>query len=224
MKEDGGMERNMNTDGIIEAFRQIGIIPVIVCENPDQAEPLADALAEGGLPAAEVTFRRSGADQVIARMKKRRPELLVGAGTVVDPEDLVKAKEAGAAFAVSPGINPEICEAAISMEVPFCPGIATASELDLARRLGFRAVKFFPAEPAGGLRMIRALAGPFPSMTFMPTGGISIKNAEAYLADPLVFAAGGSWIAPAKLLAENNFEEIRKNASEAAALVRRLRK
>ncbi|MBQ6312380.1 MAG: bifunctional 4-hydroxy-2-oxoglutarate aldolase/2-dehydro-3-deoxy-phosphogluconate aldolase [Lachnospiraceae bacterium] len=214
----------MNSEWIIKEFGRVGIIPVIVCEDPDQAEPLADALADGGLPAAEVTFRRAGADEVIARMRKRRPELLVGAGTVVDMDDLVKAKEAGAAFAVSPGINREICAAAISMDLPFCPGVVTASELDLARGMGFRAVKFFPAEPAGGLRMIRALAGPFPMMRFMPTGGVSIKNADAYLSDPLIFCVGGSWIAPAALMAEGNYEQIRKNAEEAAGMVRSLRR
>ena len=210
----------MNGEWIIKEFGRVGIIPVIVCEDPDQAEPLADALADGGLPAAEVTFRRAGADEVIARMRKRRPELLVGAGTVVDMDDLEKAKKAGAAFAVSPGINREICEAAISMDLPFCPGVATASELDLARGMGFRAVKFFPAEPAGGLRMIRALAGPFPMMRFMPTGGVSIKNADAYLSDPHIFCVGGSWIAPAALMAEGNYGQIRKNAEEAAGMVR----
>ena len=125
---------------------------------------------------------------------------------------------------MSPGINREICEAAITMGIPFCPGVATASELDLAKRMGFRAVKFFPAEPAGGLRMIRALAGPFPMMRFMPTGGITLKNADTYLSDPLIFCAGGSWIAPAALLAEGNYGQIRKNAAEAAELVRRLKR
>ena len=193
---------------IAEQLKKSGRVPVIVLENVDNSENLAKALLDGGVNVAEVTFRAEGADKVISRMVKAYPDMLVGAGTVLTIEQLDRAKEAGAKFCVAPGLNPAIVKHAQEIGMPFIPGVATATEIEAALSLGITTVKFFPAEQAGGLSYIKAVSAPYPMMRFMPTGGINSKNISDYLAFPKVIACGGSWIVAAKLLKEENWQEV----------------
>ena len=209
----------MRFTDLTDRFRSIGIIPVIALEHAEDAEPLADALCGGGLPAAEVTFRTNAAAEVIRRMRNRRPEMLIGAGTILSPAQVDLALDSGASFLVSPGLNPRTAEYCLRKDAPYCPGVATASEIELALSFGLTAVKFFPAEPMGGLATIRALAAPYQTVRFMPTGGVTPERAAQYLRWERIFAVGGSWITPADLILAGRFDEIRRRAAEAAALV-----
>ena len=208
-------------DEIKEAFRKIGIIPVVVLDDEEQAEPLAEALLRGGLPAAEVTFRTDAAVASIRRMKEKYPELLVGAGTVLTREQVDRAVDAGAEFLVSPGLNPDIVKYAMEKGVPFTPGTQTPSEMEQAMALGLDFVKFFPAEPSGGLNMIKAVAAAYTKLSFMPTGGINAKNVGDYLAYDRIVACGGSWMVKKDLINAGDFAEIERLVAEAAALVKR---
>ncbi|MCR5227792.1 MAG: bifunctional 4-hydroxy-2-oxoglutarate aldolase/2-dehydro-3-deoxy-phosphogluconate aldolase [Eubacterium sp.] len=208
-------------DEIKEAFRKIGIIPVVVLDDEEQAEPLAEALLRGGLPAAEVTFRTDAAAASIRRMKEKYPELLVGAGTVLTREQVDRAVDAGAEFLVSPGLNPDIVKYAMEKGVPFTPGTQTPSEIEQAMALGLDFVKFFPAEPSGGLNMIKAVAAAYTKLSFMPTGGINAKNVGDYLAYDRIVACGGSWMVKKDLINAGDFAEIERLVAEAAALVKR---
>ncbi len=208
-------------DEIKEAFRKIGIIPVVVLDDEEQAEPLAEALLRGGLPAAEVTFRTDAAAASIRRMKEKYPELLVGAGTVLTREQVDRAVDAGAEFLVSPGLNPDIVKYAMEKGVPFTPGTQTPSEMEQAMALGLDFVKFFPAEPSGGLNMIKAVAAAYTKLSFMPTGGINAKNVGDYLAYDRIVACGGSWMVKKDLINAGDFAEIERLVAEAAALVKR---
>ncbi len=212
-----------NKNDLIEQFYNIGIVPVIVMEEPDHAEKLAEILCEGGLPCAEVTFRTQAAAEVIRRMKAARPDMLVGAGTVLNVSQVNSAVESGAEFIVSPGINPATVEYCISNEIPIIPGTQTPSEMELALSFGLDTVKFFPAEPAGGLAMIKAVAAPFTTLRFMPTGGINAQNVSKYLEYDRILACGGSWMVSGDLLGSEDFEEILRRTAEAAAIVRKLR-
>ncbi len=200
---------------IEEEFRTMRVIPVVKLEDPADAEPLADALSEGGLPAAEVTFRTEHAAEGIRRMLEKHPDMLVGAGTVLTIEDAEAAREAGAKFIVAPGFNRKIAEYCIRYQIPYIPGIATPSEIEQVLELGLHAVKFFPAGTMGGLKAIRALSAPYTMIDFMPTGGVNLENAKEYLTFDRIYAVGGSWIAPDALLREKNFEAIRTNAEQA---------
>ena len=193
---------------IAEELKKCGIVPVIVLEDVDKAESLAKALLDGGVNVAEVTFRAEGADKVISRMVKAYPDMLVGAGTVLTVDQLERAKAAGAKFCVAPGLNPKVVERAQEIGMPFIPGVATATEIEKALDMGITTVKFFPAEQAGGVAYIKAVSAPYPMMRFMPTGGINSKNISDYLAFPKVIACGGSWIVAAKLLKEENWQEV----------------
>ena len=208
-------------DEIKEAFRKIGIIPVVVLDDEEQAEPLAEALLRGGLPAAEVTFRTDAAAASIRRMKEKYPELLVGAGTVLTREQVDRAVDAGAEFLVSPGLNPDIVKYAMEKGVPFTPGTQTPSEMEQAMALGLDFVKFFPAEPSGGLNMIKAVAAAYTKLSFMPTGGINAKNVGDYLAYDRIVACGGSWMVKKDLINAGDFAEIERLVAEAATLVKR---
>lgn len=207
---------------IVETLKSAGIIPVIVIEKEEQAVPLAKALVKGGLPVLEVTFRTKAAAGAIAAIKREVPEAIVGAGTILTVEQLRAAKEAGAVFGVAPGFDPVIMAAAKAEQIPFCPGIATASELSQALTAGAPMVKFFPAEAAGGVKMIKNLLGAFRStgVKFMPTGGINLSNLKDYLAVPEIVACGGTWIVPKDALASNDWDAIEKLAADAAALVK----
>ena len=206
-----------------EQFRKIGIVPVVVLDDAKDAEPLADALMEGGLPCAEVTFRTAAAADVIKIMTEKYPEMLVGAGTVLTKEQVDRAVEAGARFIVSPGLNPEIVKYCQEKGVPVTPGTQTPSEMEQALALGLDFVKFFPAEPAGGLKMIKAVAAPYVGLSFMPTGGINAGNVKDYLAYDRIVACGGSWMATKAMVNEGKFEEITRLTREAADIVREVR-
>lgn len=210
---------------IVETLGKAGIVPVIVIEKAEQAVPLAKALVKGGLPVLEVTFRTNAAADAIAVIRREVPEVVVGAGTLLTPQMVKDAKAAGAVFGVAPGFDPVVMAAAKAEGLPMCPGIATASELSQALTAGCTMVKFFPAEAAGGVKMIKNLLGAFrfAGIKFMPTGGVNLSNVADYLAVPEIVCCGGTWIAPKDALAAGDWAAIEKLAADAAVLVRRLR-
>ena len=193
------------------------VIPVLVIEDLHHAVPLARALVAGGLPVLEVTLRTPVALAAIEAMAQV-PGARVGAGTVLSPHDVLRVKGAGASFAVSPGSTPALISACVAKGLPLLPGAATASEVMNLLEQGYTAMKFFPAGPAGGPAMLKALNGPLPQVTFCPTGGVSPANAGEYLSLPNVACVGGSWVAPAELLAARDWDGIERLARAAAAL------
>ena len=209
----------------IETLKAPGIIPVIVIDRESDAVPLAKALTAGGLNVLEVTYRTAAAAGAIAAIRREVPDAVVGAGTILTVDMLESAKAAGAAFCVAPGFDPAVVAAAKAAGMPFCPGIATASELSQALSAGCRLVKFFPAEAAGGVGMIKNLLGAFrfTGVKFMPTGGVKISNVADYLAVPEIVCAGGTWIVPKDALAAGDFAKIEALAREASELVAKLR-
>ncbi|MGO5159214.1 MULTISPECIES: bifunctional 4-hydroxy-2-oxoglutarate aldolase/2-dehydro-3-deoxy-phosphogluconate aldolase [unclassified Bilifractor] len=204
---------------MVEKFHRFRAIPVITSSEPGRAERLADVLAEEGFPVAEVTFRAGRADEMIARMLKKRPDFMAGAGTVLTVDQAELARRAGARFVVSPGFNNKVGEYCKAAGIPYIPGIATATELQKAFEMGYRAVKIFPAGVLGGLPMIRALSAPYPDMAFMPTGGVTQVNMREYLDYEKVFAVGGSWMVPQKELDDGDFEAIRSKLRETAKVI-----
>ncbi len=202
-------------DKICEELYRIGIVPVIAIDDAKDAEPLARALIEGGLPAAEVTFRTEAAEEAIRIISSKFPEMIVGAGTVLNAEQADRAKAAGARFIVSPGFNRKNVEYIQSIGVPVVPGTATPGEVEQAIELGLTAVKFFPAEQNGGIAKIKAMAAPYTKMHFMPTGGVNKNNLNDYLSFGKVFCAGGSWMVKKDLIAAGRFDEIEKMTREA---------
>ncbi len=191
------------------------VIPVMIIHELDQAVPLARALLDGGVRVLEVTLRSDVAIAAIERIGREVPDALVGAGTVTSPDDLETVTEAGAVFAISPGLTHALLEAARKGPIPLIPGIATASELMLGMEMGYRAFKFFPAEAAGGVSLLKSIGGPFPHVTFCPTGGVSPANYRAYLALKNVACVGGSWLAPSDAVAAGNWQRISALAHEA---------
>ena len=209
-----------------DTLKQIGstgIVPVVVLNKADDAEPLAQALVKGGLPCAEVTFRTDAAEESIRRIAKKFPEMFVGAGTVLTTEQADRAVGAGAKFIVSPGLNPKVVEHCLKKGYPITPGIMTPTELEMALGFGLDVVKFFPAENAGGLKMIKAMSAPYTMMKFMPTGGINATNVRDYLACNKILACGGSWMVKGDLISAGDFAEIEKLTREAAAIVKGIR-
>lgn len=200
---------------VLEKIQKIGIVPVVVLNDAKDAEPLAKALVAGGLPCAEVTFRTAAAAESIKIMTEKFPQMLVGAGTVLTTEQVDRAIEAGAKFIVSPGLNPKVVKYCQEKGVPITPGTANPSDIEAALELGLEVVKFFPAEAAGGIKMIKAMAAPYVNMKFMPTGGINADNLNSYLDFPRIIACGGSWMVSGKLVAEGKFDEIEKLTREA---------
>ncbi len=194
------------------------VVPVVVLDDAESAVPLARALVAGGLPVIEVTLRTPVALDAIRRIAAEVPEAVIGAGTVRSPEDVEAAAGAGARFLVSPGTTPGLLAAMLASGVPFLPGVATATEAMTLAERGVRELKFFPAEPAGGVAYLKSLSGPLPDVRFCPTGGITPSNAPAYLALPNVGCVGGSWLTPRSLVTAGDFARIEKLASEAAAL------
>lgn len=203
---------------IFERIENTGIIPVIKISDPATAVPLAQALIKGGLPAAEITFRTPCAAEAISLITHRYPDMLVGAGTVLTVDQAKRAAQAGAAFIVSPGLNPDVVKWCISAGVPVIPGCATPSDIEAAIGLGLDTVKFFPAEAAGGIEMIKALSAPY-NIKFMPTGGINEKNLNAYLSHKRVIACGGSFMVTPELIEEGKFEEISALTRKAVMLM-----
>ena len=204
-------------------FKKIGIVPVVVLNDSKDAEPLGECLMEGGLPCAEVTFRTAAAEESIRRMAKKYPNMIVGAGTVLTTEQADRAIDAGAKFIVSPGFNPRVTEYVLKKGIPMTPGVCTPTEIEAALQFDLDVLKFFPAEPAGGLKMIKALAAPYVGVSFMPTGGISAANVRDYLAYDRIVACGGSWMVSGKLVKEGNFAEIKRLVREAADIVKEIR-
>lgn len=194
------------------------VMPVIVVDEPAHAVPLAKALVAGGIKVLEVTLRTPAALEAIRAMAAEVPEALVGAGTIVTPEDLTRAAEAGACFAVSPGASPRLLDAARRGPIPLLPGVMTPSDVICALEAGFDTMKLFPAAQAGGLAMLKALAGPFPQVRFCPTGGIDAASAPAFLALPNVACVGGSWLCPTELVKAGDWRAITELARAAAAL------
>ena len=189
-------------------FEQATIIPVLTIERLEDAVPLAKALVAGGVRTLEITLRTPVAIESAKAIMAHVPEAVVGIGTILNADDLARAEGIGARFGISPGATPDLLKAAAASALPFAPGIATASELMLALALGFNLVKFFPAEQSGGIKALRALAGPFPDVRFCPTGGIGEANAASWLAEPNVFAVGGSWLCPAADIRSGNWAGI----------------
>jgi len=199
----------------IEALK---IVPVVKLDKPEDAVPLARALIDGGLPVAEITFRTEAAEQSIRNIVKEFPEMLVGAGTVVNTEQAEKAAGASAKFIVSPGFSPSVTKFALDSRLPVFPGVCTPTEIMAALEFGLKVVKFFPAKQYGGLSTIKALAAPFPELRFMPTGGVNAENLPEYLASDKIIACGGSWMVKPALISSGDFAEIARLTKEAVAI------
>jgi len=208
---------------VLEQIQKTGIIPVVVLDDAKDAEPLAKALCDGGLPCAEVTFRTEAAEECIRIMSEKFPEMFVGAGTILTTEQVDRAVAAGAKFIVSPGLNPRIVKYCVEKGIVITPGCANASDMEQALENGLEVVKFFPAEPAGGLNMIKALAAPYVGLKFMPTGGISPKNVRDYLAYDRIIACGGSWMVKNDLVKAGDFAAITELAKECVQIVKESR-
>lgn len=202
-------------DKVLISIKKMGIVPVVKLDRAEDAKPLAKALYDGGLPCAEVTFRTDAAEEAIRIMTEEYPDMLVGAGTVLTTEQVDRAVDAGATFIVSPGLNPRIVKYCISKGIPVTPGCANPSDIEQAIELGLEVVKFFPAEAAGGLNMIKAMSAPYVNMQFMPTGGINEKNLITYLDFPKIIACGGSWMVSDELIKNKDFDRIRELTKEA---------
>lgn len=210
-------------NAVLEQIEKIGIVPVVVLNDARDAEPLARALVNGGLPCAEVTFRTEAAEESLRIISEKFPEMLVGAGTVLTTEQVDRAVAAGAKFIVSPGFNPKVVKYCLDKQIPVTPGTQTPSEMEQAMELGLDVVKFFPAEPAGGLNMIKAVAAPYTALKFMPTGGVNLNNVGDYLKYDRILACGGSWMVKGDLVSAGKFDEIEKMTRDAADLVKSIR-
>lgn len=217
------MANRMNsekTEKVLKQFEEVGIIPVVVLNDAKDAEPLGRALMEGGLPAAEVTFRTEAAEESIRIMSEKFPDMLVGAGTVLTTDQVDRAVNAGAKFVVAPGFDAEIVQYCLDRDIPVCPGTQSPSEVMAAVKMGLDHVKFFPAENSGGLKMINAIGAAMPAVKFMPTGGINAQNVVEYLKSGRIFCCGGSWMVKADLIKEGKFDEIKNLVADAAKIVK----
>ena len=208
---------------VLEKIQKIGIVPVVVLNDAKDAAPLAKALCDGGLPCAEVTFRTDAAEESIRIMAEQFPNMLVGAGTVLTTDQVDRAVAAGAKFIVSPGLNPKIVRYCVEKNIPITPGTTNPSDIEQAIECGLEVVKFFPAEPAGGLKYIRAIAAPYTMMKFMPTGGINPQNVREYLAYDRIAACGGSWMVKNTMIENNEFDRIEELVKEAVEIVKESR-
>jgi 2-dehydro-3-deoxyphosphogluconate aldolase/(4S)-4-hydroxy-2-oxoglutarate aldolase len=204
---------------IEERLRAAGVVPVVELPAADLAVPLAEALLAGGLSCVEITFRTPAAREGLAAIRRALPDILLGAGTVLDEDQVDAALEAGADFAVSPGTTPEVVRAALDRGLPMLPGTCTPSDVESARRLGLRLLKFFPAEPGGGADYLRALCAPYRDVRFVPTGGITPSTLPGYLALPQVVACGGTWMVKADVIRAGDWNQVTTLAAEAVALV-----
>lgn len=198
---------------VCEVLAEVKVVPVIAIDSIADAIPLADALLDGGIPAAEITFRTAVASDVIHLLSKERPQLYVGAGTILSPENAKRAYECGAKFAVGPGCNPTVISAAQTIGLPFAPGVMTPSDIETAISMGLTFLKFFPAGAAGGVSMLKGISAPYKHLgvKFMPTGGVTIDNVQEYLAVPEIIAAGGTWLAKQDMIANGEWDKITEN-------------
>lgn len=208
---------------VLKQIQDIGIVPVVVLEDAKDAEPLAQALCDGGLPCAEVTFRTAAAEESIKIMSEKFPDMLVGAGTVITTEQVDRATAAGAKFIVSPGLNPSIVKYCADNGILITPGCANPSDIEQAITYGLEVVKFFPAEQAGGLPYIKAISAPYTGIKFMPTGGINPENVRDYLSYNRILACGGSWMVKGALVKAGDFGKIRELVKEAVEIVKESR-
>ncbi|HAS8319738.1 TPA: bifunctional 4-hydroxy-2-oxoglutarate aldolase/2-dehydro-3-deoxy-phosphogluconate aldolase [Vibrio vulnificus] len=204
---------------IKEQLKTLKVIPVIAIDKAEDIIPLGKVLAENGLPAAEITFRSEAAVEAIRLLRETQPDMLIGAGTVLNREQAIAAKEAGATFIVSPGFNPNTVKACQEIGIDIVPGVNNPSTVEAALEMGLTTLKFFPAEASGGINMVKSLLAPYTDIELMPTGGISPANIKDYLAIPRVLACGGTWMVDKKLIEEGNWEELARLTREAVALV-----
>jgi len=215
----------MEQKDLIEQLKKMGVVPVIAIESVEDALPMADALVAGGLPIAEITFRTAAAAEVIKKLKKERPSLMLGAGTILTVDQLQQAKECGAVFGVTPGFNPQVVKKAVEIKFALFPGVLTPSEIEQGLALGLKALKFFPCEAAGGINMLKAVSAPYGHLgvKFIPTGGINLAKLGDYLALSQVLAVGGTWIATKEAIAGKKWGEIQKNAADVVQAVKKIR-
>jgi 2-dehydro-3-deoxyphosphogluconate aldolase/(4S)-4-hydroxy-2-oxoglutarate aldolase len=213
------------TDSLSRHLRQTGVIAVLMIDRADDAVPLARALLAGGVDSIELTLRTEAALECLRRIRREVPEMTLGVGTILTPQQVNQAKEAGASFGVAPGMNPRVVAEALRIGLPFAPGVCTPTDIELALEAGCRVLKFFPSEPCGGLPYLRTIAAPFMHLgvQFIPLGGVGPANAAQYLSEPSVLALGGSWLAPKDLIAKGDWVAITKLAQEATDLVRQVR-
>ena len=204
---------------IKEQLKALKIIPVIAIDKAEDIIPLGKVLAENGLPAAEITFRSAAAAEAIRLLRETQPDMLIGAGTVLNREQAIAAKEAGATFIVSPGFNPNTVKACQEIGIDIVPGVNNPNTVEAALEMGLTTLKFFPAEASGGINMVKSLLAPYTDIELMPTGGINPANIKDYLAIPRVLACGGTWMVDKKLIEAGNWEELARLTREAVALV-----
>ncbi|AIV08044.1 MULTISPECIES: bifunctional 4-hydroxy-2-oxoglutarate aldolase/2-dehydro-3-deoxy-phosphogluconate aldolase [Vibrio] len=204
---------------IKEQLKALKVIPVIAIDKAEDIIPLGKVLAENGLPAAEITFRSAAAAEAIRLLRETQPDMLIGAGTVLNREQAIAAKEAGATFIVSPGFNPNTVKACQEIGIDIVPGVNNPSTVEAALEMGLTTLKFFPAEASGGINMVKSLLAPYTDIELMPTGGINPANIKDYLAIPRVLACGGTWMVDKKLIEAGNWEELARLTREAVALV-----
>ncbi|MCC4816344.1 2-dehydro-3-deoxyphosphogluconate aldolase [Vibrio lentus] len=204
---------------IKQQLKTLKVIPVIAIDNAEDIIPLGKVLAENGLPAAEITFRSEAAVEAIRLLRESQPDMLIGAGTVLNREQAIAAKEAGATFVVSPGFNPNTVKACQEIGIDIIPGVNNPSTVEAALEMGLTTLKFFPAEASGGINMVKSLLAPYTDIEIMPTGGINPNNIKDYLAIPRVLACGGTWMVDKKLIEEGNWEELAHLTREAVKLI-----
>lgn len=215
--------RSDQLGNVLTRLGSMGVVPVVAIENTQDAVPLVEALVDGGLPCAEITFRTAAAEESIRLISERFPDVLLGAGTVLTVEQAKKAVSSGVEFIVTPGFDPKVVEWCLTNQVAITPGVATPTEISMALSRDLRILKFFPAEPLGGIRTLKALSAPFVGVKFIPTGGVNAENLVDYLALEAVHACGGSWTVKKTLISEGKFAQIEKLAREAMAIVREVR-
>jgi 2-dehydro-3-deoxyphosphogluconate aldolase / (4S)-4-hydroxy-2-oxoglutarate aldolase len=211
----------MSTSPIFDKLQATGVLAVLVIDKVADAVPLAESLLAGGVNAMELTLRTDAAIAALRAIRKAQPEMLVGIGTILRPEQVVEVAGEGAAFGVSPGLNPRVVEAAVKLGLPFAPGIATPSDVEAALEFGCRRLKFFPAEALGGLPYLRAMSPPYNHLgvKYVPLGGVGPKNLAEYITDPLIAAVGGSWLAPRDKIVAQDWKAIEANAREARTII-----
>lgn len=206
---------------ILSRLRDLKLVPIVTLDDPDDAVPLARALADGGLPCTEITFRTDAAARALDRIASELPDILLGAGTVLAPDQVDEAKAAGARFVVSPGLNARVVERCKEVGLAVFPGVATPTEVEAAMALGLSTLKLFPAEPMGGARYLKAMSAPYgDAVRFIPTGGVDASNLASWLALPQVVACGGSWMVPRDRIRAHDFDEIRDRVAEAVRIAR----
>jgi 2-dehydro-3-deoxyphosphogluconate aldolase/(4S)-4-hydroxy-2-oxoglutarate aldolase len=213
----------MEQQTVLEKIGALGLVPVVAIDRAEDALRLGEALLQGGLPCAEITFRTAAAEAAIRQMSDHLPQMLVGAGTVLSVEQAERAVAAGACFIVTPGFDAAVVDWCIANQILVTPGVLTPTEINMALAKGLHILKFFPAEAMGGVKVLKAIGAPYQMVKFIPTGGVTASNLADYLSLPMVFACGGSWLVERKLIAEGKFAEITRLTQEAMQIVHELR-